>query len=740
MTSRRVLFLLVMLSGFEWHSYALAPRTSLLSHHDLIGEYSNRVQSLAFSDEAERRIFSSTVEANCPNVSVKWVEGINFSFKRLDAEDQGKTIQFEIGREITSERRLEIEDLFLGKYSDNIWTIAPGNEQDGFKKTLEDAANVLSDFQTCRRRYPSLLGFIPSDFDSSLQQLGLALFQILNPQHRGKNRGVLLEEMQHQSVDEKSVRNASRFLRSAWQEGRFKGIEDILDPGQKIATIQNVLRSWYLQGILPQIDQSVDLTLIEGGQRYLLENIGLPKNHPFFRKYVTLKQLLKEQHSIDVDSPSWKTRALDRASEDRLFHTVSAVLTPYLWSDDPKAHTPADMIRTRSVQCDGAANLALGVFQALGFEVYWMNVIDNAALSSEGHGAIVVRRRSNPEVFHEYDVAMGRFHDFTSEDLGSEVIERLKQGLSPSPQDVVEVSMGEVGLEQRILAAQGSLRVSEVHYRFQLMHPALGAWEAQISHQARFIMQEKSGFIERAKLTPENAGMIERMLRKAIELNPGNPYTHAHLAELYSMTAKRDDKAAHDKALEAIADAYQIGRWNPMMLHDMGNILLNRGNLQEAIVVLTLAKDLSLDPNVHFSLARAYSNSGDINNATMILKGIQASNVRALKRSLLAILEKISPSIFVSGVIDQLGKIEDKGAFLSSLKEICYYNHQQQGTDQSRSLNQSAGILKGLGAEGITTVTSAFTSVLGTPVLGARRSVLRLVSAYFSSCCWTVTA
>lgn len=116
-------------------------------------------------------------------------------------------------------------------------------------------------------------------------------------------------------------------------------------------------------------------------------------------------------------------------------------------------------------------------------------------------------------------------------------------------------------------------------------------------------------------LEPQDIQLIERDLRRVIELEPDNSMALNALGYTLSLYTDR-----FDEAFELIAEALRLKPDDPAILDSMGWILLKQGKAAEAISFLQQAYKLFPDPEVSAHLIQAYQTSGQPLRAQELLQ------------------------------------------------------------------------------------------------------------------------
>lgn len=116
-------------------------------------------------------------------------------------------------------------------------------------------------------------------------------------------------------------------------------------------------------------------------------------------------------------------------------------------------------------------------------------------------------------------------------------------------------------------------------------------------------------------LEPQDIQLIERDLRRVIELEPDNSMALNALGYTLSLYTDR-----FDEAFELIAEALRLKPDDPAILDSMGWVLLKQGKAAEAISFLQQAYKLFPDPEVSAHLIQAYQTSGQPQRAQELLQ------------------------------------------------------------------------------------------------------------------------
>ncbi len=116
-------------------------------------------------------------------------------------------------------------------------------------------------------------------------------------------------------------------------------------------------------------------------------------------------------------------------------------------------------------------------------------------------------------------------------------------------------------------------------------------------------------------LEPQDIQLIERDLRRVIELEPDNSMALNALGYTLSLYTDR-----FDEAFELIAEALRLKPDDPAILDSMGWVLLKQGKAAEAISFLQQAYKLFPDPEVSAHLIQAYQTSGQPLRAQELLQ------------------------------------------------------------------------------------------------------------------------
>jgi Flp pilus assembly protein TadD len=116
-------------------------------------------------------------------------------------------------------------------------------------------------------------------------------------------------------------------------------------------------------------------------------------------------------------------------------------------------------------------------------------------------------------------------------------------------------------------------------------------------------------------LEPQDIQLIERDLRRVIELEPDNSMALNALGYTLSLYTDR-----FDEAFELITEAFRLKPNDPAILDSMGWILLKQGKAAEAVNFLQQAYDQFPDPEVSAHLIQAYQASGQLQRAEQLLQ------------------------------------------------------------------------------------------------------------------------
>ncbi|WP_290701135.1 tetratricopeptide repeat protein [Amphritea sp.] len=115
-------------------------------------------------------------------------------------------------------------------------------------------------------------------------------------------------------------------------------------------------------------------------------------------------------------------------------------------------------------------------------------------------------------------------------------------------------------------------------------------------------------------LEPQDIQLIERDLRRVLELEPDNSMALNALGYTLSLYTDR-----FDEAFELITAAFKLKPNDPAILDSMGWILLKQGKAAEAVNFLQQAYDQFPDPEVSAHLIQAYQASGQLQRAQKLL-------------------------------------------------------------------------------------------------------------------------
>lgn len=116
-------------------------------------------------------------------------------------------------------------------------------------------------------------------------------------------------------------------------------------------------------------------------------------------------------------------------------------------------------------------------------------------------------------------------------------------------------------------------------------------------------------------LEPQDIQLIERDLRRVLELEPDNSMALNALGYTLSLYTDR-----YDEAFELIAEALRLKPDDPAILDSMGWVLLKQGKAAEAIRFLQQAYEMFPDPEVSAHLILAYQASDQSPKARELLQ------------------------------------------------------------------------------------------------------------------------
>ncbi|BBB27526.1 tetratricopeptide repeat protein [Amphritea japonica] len=116
-------------------------------------------------------------------------------------------------------------------------------------------------------------------------------------------------------------------------------------------------------------------------------------------------------------------------------------------------------------------------------------------------------------------------------------------------------------------------------------------------------------------LEPQDIQLIERDLRRVLELEPDNSMALNALGYTLSLYTDR-----FDEAFELITEALRLKPDDPAILDSMGWVLLKQGKAAEAVSFLQQAYKLFPDPEVSAHLIQAYQTSGQPERAQELLQ------------------------------------------------------------------------------------------------------------------------